>query len=79
MAKLETRAKGQFGSINSMHRFDAVSDDEDAHDSHYNGDGDGDSDNDDDDDSNKNDVALVVTVKWPVLKPWHSTKRLISV
>ena len=48
MAKLETRAKGQFGSINSMHRFDAVSDDEDADDSHYNGHGDG----DDDDDNN---------------------------
>ena len=36
MAKLETRAKGQFGSINSMHRFDAVSDDEDTDDRDYN-------------------------------------------
>ena len=34
---VETRAKGQFGSINSMHRFDAVSDDEDADDSNCNG------------------------------------------
>ena len=56
MAKLETRAKGQFGSINSMHRFDAVSDYEDTDDSDYNGGGVGDSDNnddEDDDDSNK--------------------------
>ena len=62
MAKLETRAKGQFGSINSMHRFDAVSDYEDTDDSDYNGGGVGDSDNnddDDDDDNNKNDGVVV--------------------
>ena len=60
MAKLETRAKGQFGSINSMHRFDAVSDDEDADDSNYNVGGGGGSDNNDDgdeDDTNNKTIG----------------------